>query len=445
MCSLAHLRVGFGFFEEQLAAFFHRLEPGVFVDGEDAACSVVHHDVVRSAVVAHERGRAGRHGFYDHVPEGVRDAREQEEVGISIEARERFAALFACKMDAVVAFVEFLDFFEVPAVAHVHEFHVVVFGGELFPDAVQELQVLFLGNAADERETHLACGTRLCRFGAVVLLPYALAAQVGRELFERESAGQDFHLVFGNLQLRSEDVRVVLAGAHHGHRHAVEDFHEPEYKVVHPLRLHERARVGGHVGAVMTKDLDACDLRAEAHEPGAGARRLKFDEVDGVALEQPERGGDARDGKFAVRVPELFHAEQAGKQETVAVFHHTAGACIECVAGEEGLHAVGAHIRNHVPQVVRDAVSLVQVVGVEEDAHVIGGALAAFLLQVKAELQKLGQVQEQRAENDWRNHARAQVSGGLVLETGHLLEGTRDLAPEYGGAAVQCVGSLKLC
>ena len=315
-------------------------------------------------------------------------------------------------------------------------------GGELLPDVVQEFKVFLFRDAADEREAHLARG--LCRFSAAAeLFPHALSAQVGREFFEREPARQDLHPAFGNLELRSENVCVILAGAHDGLCHAVECLHEPEHEVVHPFRLHERARVGGHVGAVVAEYLDARDLRAEAYEPGAGARRLEFDEVDGVALEQAQYGAYARDGEFAVRVPELFHAEQARKQDAVAVLDDTAGARVEGASRKEGLHAVGAHVRNHVPQVVRDAVCLVQVVGVEKDAYIVGGAVLAFLLQVKAQLQELGNVHEERPEYDGRNHSGAEVSGRLVLEAEHLPEGARDGTPEDMGARIQDVRYLE--
>jgi hypothetical protein len=61
----------------------------------------------------------------------------------------------------------------------------------------------------------------------------------------------------------------------------------------------------------MAKDFDAGNFGAEAYEPSAWTRRFKFNQVDGVALEQAKYRAHAWNGKFAVRIPELFHAEQA--------------------------------------------------------------------------------------------------------------------------------------
>ena len=122
MSDLTHLGVGGGFFKINAAAFFHGVQPGVFVNRQDSAGGFVHHDVVRSAVIADDSGRAGGHGFYDHIPEGIRGAWEQEEIRIGVKTGESFAALFASKVYAAVAFEELLDFFEVPAVTHIHEF-----------------------------------------------------------------------------------------------------------------------------------------------------------------------------------------------------------------------------------------------------------------------------------------------------------------------------------
>ena len=99
---------------------------------------------MRSAVIAYDGWRAGGHRFDYHVTESVRGTREQEKVGICIKACECFAALFASEVYTVVSFEEFLDFFEVPAITHVHEFYVVVLGCKFFPDSIQEFKVLFL-------------------------------------------------------------------------------------------------------------------------------------------------------------------------------------------------------------------------------------------------------------------------------------------------------------
>ena len=349
MGRLAHLGVGFGLLQVQFAGFFQCVQPGVFFNRQDPSGGFIHHDVMRTTVIAHNRGRACRHGFDDHVSEGVGDARKQEEIGIGVKAGECFAALFACKMHAVVAFKELLDFFEVPAVTHVHELHVVMLDGELLPDIVQEFQVFFFGNAADERETHLAVAFALDGFGrTVVFFPDAFSAQVHREFFQGEPAGQDLYLIGGDLQLRSQNVGIVLARANNGLCHSVENLHEPKHEVEHPLGLYERTCVSRNVGAVMAKDFDAGDFGAEAYEPGSRAGRLEFNQVNGVALEQAKYRAYAGNGEFAVCIPELLHAEQAREQNAVAVFDDTAGARIEGVACQKGVHAVGAHVGNHV-------------------------------------------------------------------------------------------------
>ena len=116
----------------------------------------------------------------------------------------------------------------------------------------------------------------------------------------------------------------------------------------HPLGFHERLGVSRNVGAVVAEYLDACDFRAEADKPCARTRCLEFNQVDGVALEQAKHRTHAGYCQFAIGISELFHAEHAGKQKAIAVFHDAAGACVEGVSGEECVHAVGPHVGNHV-------------------------------------------------------------------------------------------------
>ena len=99
-------------------------------------------------------------------------------------------------MHAVVAFEELLDFFQVPAVADIHEFDIFVVGGEFLPHAVQEFQVLFFRNAPDEGEPY---GAFLA--GVTVFFPGPLPAYFGREPFQRESARGNLHLFFGHAKL----------------------------------------------------------------------------------------------------------------------------------------------------------------------------------------------------------------------------------------------------
>ena len=66
-----------------------------------------------------------------------------------------------------------------------------------------------------------------------------------------------------------------------------------------------------------------------------------------------------RDGEFAVRVSELFHAEHAREQNAVAVFDNATGPCIERTSGEGGVHPVRAHVGDNIAQVVCNPVGLV--------------------------------------------------------------------------------------
>ena len=80
MGDFAHLGVGGGVFNINATAFFKCVQPGFFVNGQNASSGAVHHDIVRPAVVAYYCGRACRHGFDDYVAEGIRGTREQEEI-----------------------------------------------------------------------------------------------------------------------------------------------------------------------------------------------------------------------------------------------------------------------------------------------------------------------------------------------------------------------------
>ena len=262
--------------------------------------------------------------------------------------------MFACETNARIVLELLLDFFEIPAITDVHQFDIVVFCRKIFPHGVQEFQILFLGNSTDKCKPYL-----FLRAVMAELFPSSFSAQRSREFFKREPAGENLHLVRRDFQVLFQNVRIVFARANDGACHPVENAHQPKHVGVHPLCFHERLCVSGNVGAVMAEHLDSCNHAAKTNGPGTGTRRFEFDHVNGVALEQPQYGRNARDGKFAVRITELFHAEQSWQQNAIAVFDDSARARVEGAPGKVCFHAVASHVRNHVPQVVRDAVRFI--------------------------------------------------------------------------------------
>ena len=69
-------------------------------------------------------------------------------------------------------------------------------GGELIPNGIQKFQILFFGNSSDKSKAHLTLAAIVTK-----LFPSALAAHIGRELFQREPAGENLHLVGRDFQI----------------------------------------------------------------------------------------------------------------------------------------------------------------------------------------------------------------------------------------------------
>src|SRR5574344_714235 len=429
-CVRAEAFVFRGAFRFHADAVFEPGEPAVRLAARQNESAVLAaDDVLRTASVRDDCGSSARKRFDDDVPEGIRRARENEEVRVRVKPGESVPRLVPCEMHFGAVLEMFPEFLEVPAVAHEHQFRSAVLFAESEPQIFQERNVLFLGDSPDEYKAHFVRSAEL--------LPDASAAAFRAELLERNSARADLHVFFRNVNVADENFLVVFARAHHGPRELIKDAHQLQDVDVHPFRFHEHFGVRRNVRAVVADHLDSRDLRADADRPCAGARRFTFREVDRVALHKAQERTHVGNGELAVRIAELLPAENPGQKHRVAVLDDAAGPGMERASGEYCLVAVRAHIADDVPEVVRDAVHFIEVIGIECDADVlrIHGRMALFHRVAQPEERR--QVAGELPEYDRWNHAGADVSRFLMRESEIMRERACDRSPENRLARVQ--------